>query len=55
MLYFGNNDEKKMFEVLKEQYQTLENEPTTISEIAFNQNYRCELLEAWDWINRPNV
>ena len=55
MLYFGNNDEKKMLEVLREQYKTFENEPISMSEIAFNQNYRCELLEAWDWINRPNV
>ena len=54
MLYFGNNDEKKMLEVLREQYKTFDQEPQTMSEIAFNQNYRCELLEAWDWINKPD-
>ena len=53
MLYFGNNDEKKMLEVLRDQYKTFEEEPHSMSEIAFNQNYRCELLEAWDWINKP--
>lgn len=40
MLYFGNNDEKKMLEVLREQYKKFEKEPQTMSEIAFNQNYR---------------
>ena len=53
MMYFGNNDEKKMLEVLKEQYKTFNEPPQTLSEIAFQQNYRCELMEAWDWINKP--
>lgn len=52
--YFGNNDEERMIETLKTQYKTLEDEPVSMSEIAFHQNYRCELLEAWDWINKPN-
>lgn len=53
MVYFGNNDEKKMLDVLKEQYKTFNEPPCTMSEIAFQQNYRCELMEAWDWINKP--
>jgi FKBP12-rapamycin complex-associated protein len=42
-----------MLEVLKEQYETLDDDPQTMSEIAFHQNYRCELLEAWDWLDKP--
>ena len=24
-----------------------------MSEIAFNQNYKWELIEAWEWISKP--
>ena len=42
-----------MLETLKKQYKTLNDEPQSMSEISFHQNYRCELMEAWDWINKP--
>ena len=52
--YFASNNSEKMIEILEKQYKTLEDEPQSMSEIAFHQIYKCELLEAWDWINKPN-
>jgi FKBP12-rapamycin complex-associated protein len=40
MMYFANNDVKKMIDVLTEQYKLFNDPPQTMSEIAFHQNYR---------------